>query len=289
MKKLTKIILGFLVLAVLFIWTNLAKSPADQLDNNAHLYILNVGQGDAELIQYGDYQILIDGGPDDSVLTELGKKMPPSDRKIEKVILTHPHADHLAGINQILERYEVETLYYFGIDYDSNGYKEFRAKVVEKKIRVKKPTIGEEEMPFKDSSLTFIWPGDRFENKIETNLNNTSLVARFCYFAACSMLMGDLETDAQKEMFDMAESNKISIQADFLKIAHHGSTNGTNELTIDRIKPKMAAISAGAENKYGHPHAAVLDILQKNNVKTYRTDHDGTLEFVFTGQGIFKK
>lgn len=293
-------VLGVLVLAAIFVWTEIAKSPsADVLDNNAHIFFFDVGQGDAELIQKGSYQILIDGGPDDKVLAELGEVMPAYDRKIEIVILTHPHADHLVGINQIFGRYEIGTVYYSGAKYDSNGHEEFLDNIKNKTAKI--PRLQEKIEPFDNGSLTFLWPGEKFEGKTEENLNNVSGVVKFCYFLSCALFTGDIETDGQAEMFnyyssrpseapaEKSEANDNIFQSDLLKIPHHGSKNGTNQALLDNVKPKYAVMEVGAENKYGHPHAPVLGLLQKNNIKNYRTDRDGTIEFIFALDKIIKR
>jgi len=126
MKTATKVILSALILIAVFIWTSLARSPESA---GVNIYFFDVGQGDAELIQNGDYQILIDGGPSDEILSKLGEAMPIADRNIEIMILSHPHADHLVGLNQVLERYNVEKIYSSGVLHTSNEYLEFLEKV----------------------------------------------------------------------------------------------------------------------------------------------------------------
>lgn len=285
MKKWTKIILAVLVLGLFFVLASIARSPsANESKNGASIYFLDVGQGDAELIQKGDYQILIDGGPDDKVLSELGKVMPLTDRKIEVIILTHPHADHLVGINQILDRYQVEKIYYSGALYDSNAYTEFRAKIKDKNIQSSIPEIGEQILPFQNGELTFLWPGKMYEQKTNENANNTSEVARFCYFAHCVLFTGDVEIDEQAKFI-----NTTTVQSEILKLSHHGSTNGTNQHFLEIVKPQIAVIEVGANNKFGHPHTAVLDLLVQNSIKYYRTDRDGTIKFLIDEAGISKK
>ena len=305
MRKWTRIILGVLVLAAVFIWVEIAKSPsADVLDKNVHIFFLSVGQGDSELIQTGNYQILIDGGPDDSVLSELGKVIPASDRKIETIILTHPHADHITGLNQILDRYEIGQVYYSGANYDSAGYKEFLDKVKIKNITLSIPEIEQKETLLPNSELTFLWPGEKYVGKTADNANNVSEVAKFCYFTHCALFTGDIETDEQAMMFgyyssslsrssppagSSAESNNNPFQSEILKLPHHGSTNGTNQTLLDIVKPKYGVIEVGANNNYGHPHAVTLDLLEKNNIKYFRTDRDGTVEFILSETGIVQK
>lgn len=272
----TKIILSVLLLLAVFLIAEIVRSP----DNDGtQIFYFNVGQGDAELIQKGNYQILIDGGPDDSILSELGKAMPLTDRNIEVLILTHPHADHLTGLNQVLERYQIGQIYLSGTTTTSNTYLEFLNIVKNKTIVLNTTNFGEKIAPFDNAELSFLWPGDKYKDRSQENLNNTSEVTKFCYFAECAVFLGDLETDEQKLMFAELDKLQVDYKGSILKISHHGSTNGTDQTTLDRIKPKYAVIEVGADNKFGHPHAAMIDLLSKLEVKTYRTDRDGTVEF----------
>ncbi|MCL5410961.1 MAG: MBL fold metallo-hydrolase [Patescibacteria group bacterium] len=312
MTKITKIFFSLLITLAVFIWVAVVRSPSG---TGCNIYFFDVGQGDAALIEKGNFQILIDGGPDDKILSEIGKAMPLTDRKIEVVILTHPHADHLVGINQILDRYEVGKIYSTGVIHTTNAYLEFLDKINPpaggKNISLEVPDVAEEITPFDNGKLRFLWPGKRDVGKSaeDNNLNNTSLVSRFCYFDHCVLLPGDLETDGQEEMFSYysskqsevpaeksannnsqpSASNNNIFQSEILKVAHHGSVNGTNQKLLDIVKPKFAVISVGADNKFGHPHAGTLDLLQKANIQYYRTDRDGTVEFNLSEQGIVKE
>ena len=285
MKLATKFILGIMALLVIFLIAEIVKSPDK---DSTQIYFFNVGQGDAELIQKGNYQILIDGGPDDKILSELSGVMPITDRTIEVLILTHPHADHLTGLNQVLERYNVEKIYFNGVSHTSSTYLEFLQKIKDKSISSEVPAIGEKISPFENSQLQFLWPGEKYKEKTIENLNNSSEVVKFCYFSECAVFLSDQETDEQKLMFAELEKQNINYIAKILKIAHHGSTNGTDQTTLEKIKPQYAIIEVGADNQFGHPHAATLDLLSKFNIKTYRTDRDGTVEFLLKENEIIK-
>lgn len=290
MKQATKIILSILALTAVFIWFSVAKSPtADVIDKNVHIFFFDVGQGDAELIEQGNFEILIDGGPDDKILSQIGEAMPVYDRKIEIVILSHPHADHLVGLNQLIDRYEIGKIYYSGVSYDSAAYKEFLSRIDQKNIPKEIPDIGKNIETFADAQLMFLWPGQKFSGQSEENLNNTSEVFKFCYFENCALFTGDIETDGQKEMFsnchpeanaeESSEENATYrsrsfayaqddkgcgfLQSQILKLPHHGSQNGTDQALLDAISPEYVVIEVGTDNRYGHPHAPVLDLLKK--------------------------
>lgn len=307
MKQSTKYFLFILAVLAALIWSSVAKSPEVKNPDGVSIYFFDVGQGDASLIMKGSYQILIDGGPSDKILSEIGKVLPLTDRKIEKAILTHPHADHLTGINEILKRYEVEEIIESGAASDSAEFKEFNTLVEEKKIKKRTPEIGEKENPFENGKLEYIWPGSRFKDQSPQNLNDSSEVVRFCYFSKCVLFTGDLEVTGQLEMFNyysssiddarnqntdsssLASVSENVFKSELLKISHHGSSNGTNQIMMDKAAPNYALISVGGENRYGHPHSTVLDLLQKSGVNLFRTDRDGTVRFLITQDNIIKK
>lgn len=279
-----KIFFIVMLLILVAIWAEIAKSP----DNNcSKIYFFDVGQGDATMIVKDDYEILIDGGPDNKVLVEIGNVMPLGDKKIEAVILTHPHADHVVGLNQILENYQIEKVYISGVLHTSNQYLEFLQKIKDSEIATEVPELNYKFEPFEGAFLEFLWPGNNYNQKEAENLNNSSLLTRFCYLEKCAVFMGDQETDEQEIMF--ANNKEADYRADILKVSHHGSSNGTNQKLLDAIQPKYAIISVGADNRYGHPHVKTLDLLNKFGIKLFRTDRDGTVEMVFEQNNIIVK
>jgi len=270
-------ILIFLALLTLTIWSVYFKEP----DNNVHIYVLDVGQGDAQLIQKGNYQILIDGGPDDSVIAELGKVMPVEDREIEEMILTHPHADHVTGLVDVLSRYKVDKVVYSKVVYASNIYKTFESKIQEKNIPTSAPKIGDKESVFDIGVITYIWPGDNVD-VYKDNLNNTSEVIRFDYGNFSGLFTGDTEMLAWQKI--ISDNKKLISNILFLKVAHHGSNTGSADTNISIINPKIASISCGQNNRYGFPHKETLEPLQKIGADIYRTDLLGTLDISLDGK-----
>ncbi|MCX6810764.1 MAG: MBL fold metallo-hydrolase [Candidatus Berkelbacteria bacterium] len=267
----------FLALLALAIWSVYFKEP----DNNLHIFVLDVGQGDAELIQKGNYQILIDGGPDDSVISQLGKVMPVEDREIEEMILTHPHADHVTGLVDILSRYKIDKIVYSGVDYSSNVYQNFQSAIKEKNIPVSEPKKGETEKVFDQGTITYLWPSNN-ANVYKENLNNTSEVFRFDYGNFTGLFTGDCEVVCWQQIIN--QNRNLISNIIFLKVSHHGSNTGSDENNIPIIWPKIAAISCGVGNKYGFPHKETLDQLQKTGSDIYRTDLLGTIDISTDGK-----
>ncbi len=273
-KHIFKTFYVVMLLILLAIWAEIANSPDN---NNSKIYFFDVGQGDAAMIVKGDYEILIDGGPDDKVLSEIGKVMPFGDKKIELVILTHPHSDHVVGLNQVLNYYQIEKIYFSGVVHTSNQYLEFLEHLSNNKISAIIPDAGETITLFENGLVNFIWPGKKYQQINADNLNNSSLVVKYCYFSKCVLFTGDIETDEQTEMIEKTKNE--TLKADILKVSHHGSSNGTNQKLLEVVGPEYAIISVGADNKYGHPHNATLELIEQFGIKIFRTDRDGTIKF----------
>jgi len=266
----------FLTFLAIAIWTVYFKEP----DNNLHIFVLDVGQGDAILIQKNNKQILIDGGPDDKVISELGKVMPVEDREIEWLILSHPHADHVTGLVEVLRRYKVDKIEYNGIDYDSGVYKDFLAEIKTKNIPTEIPEIGRVENIFDQGKITYLWPGNNADS-YKNNLNNTSEVIRFDYGNFSALFPGDCEVECWQGI--IVDNKNMIANITFLKVAHHGSRNGSIEDIISIIRPKIAAISLAKNNKFSFPHKEVMDSLQKYGADIFRTDLNSTIDISSDG------
>lgn len=275
-KNLKIYFLIFLALIALSIWSTYLQEP----DSNLHIYALDVGQGDAILIQKQNFQVIVDGGPDNSVIERLAEVMPLEDKKIEVIILTHPHADHVTGLVEVLKRYNVEKVVYSGVNYQSNIFAEFKEEVEIKKIPVENPKNGQENIYQHEIKLTYLWPGENTANYSD-NLNDTSIVFRLDFGNSSALFSGDCEVECWSGIMQDLDSN---IKADLLKIAHHGSNNGTSEEMLERIKPRYAIISLGKDNKFGFPHQQVIRALEKSGASFIRTDEMSTIDFVSNGQ-----
>lgn len=263
--------------------------PADSIiSSNAttdllRVYFLNVGQGDAEYIRTpAGLNILIDGGPDNSILSELGKTMPFYDRQIDIMILTHPHADHVAGLVEVLRRFQVKQVYYTGVLQTTPDYLSWLAEIEKQKIPlfiIKEKTrvnLGE------GLALEFLFPRHDLINQRIGNLNNASIVNQLIFHKVKFLFMGDLEEEGEKEL--LVDGDDLSV--DVLKIGHHGSNTASSQLFLNQIKPKIAVIEVGAGNKFGHPHLVTLKKLARMGVTICQTDQNGTIEMESNGINI---
>jgi competence protein ComEC len=250
-------------------------------DSNLEVDFLNVGQGDAELIKtpFGQ-NILIDGGPDSSVLGVLGDQLAFWDRKIDLMILSHPHEDHITGLVEVLKRYDVKKIIYTGVAYNAPVYPAWQKLVADKKIPVSliiHPQIIELS---ENCHLQILFPQENLVGKGFADLNDTSIVARLTYGQTNFLFTGDAGKAIE------AKLPKSEISAQVLKVGHHGSDNSTAKEFIESVKPELAVIEAGAGNKYGLPSERTINLLKRENVKVFRTDLDGTVRVLSDGLRI---
>ena len=259
---------------------------------------LDVGQGDSAFIQTpGNHQILIDGGPDSTLLQKLSQRMPFWDKTIDLVILTHPEKDHMAGLLDILKRYKVDNFLWTGIVKNDAENKElalllrqaqepknyFLAGLVNSvPTRVITSKAGE-KINVGNVVIDIIYPFEDLAGKdVKNTSNDTCVVSKIIYGESSFLFTGDISSVAEKQLVNSGEN----ISADVLKVAHHGSKYSTSDLFISAVKPKIAVIEVGAKNTYGHPTPEVLQRLEKFGIKVFRTDKDGDVKFVSDGNTI---
>lgn len=244
---------------------------------------LNVGQGDAILIKtpFGQ-NILIDGGPDNAVLSELAKNLPWWDRRIDLMILTHPHDDHVAGLIDVMKRYNVKKILYTGVVHSAPNYLAWLELIKENKVplviidRPQTVKLGE------DCELRIIYPRLSLLGKAVDNLNNSSLVIKLIYGRTGFLLTGDIETEVERELV----KSGADLSADVLKVSHHGSDASNSQEFLEKVKAKIAVIQVGKDNDFGHPSLRVIKRLEKTGARVFRTDLDGTVKIISDGENI---
>lgn len=261
-----------------FCWYLMASLP----DGRLHVFMLNIGQGDAILIQAATGErVLVDGGPDDLVAQELSAVMPFYEKTIDVVILTHPHADHVDGLVEVLRRYDVKRVIMTGVSYNDAGYDAFLDQIFLKKVPV---IFVDGKRDFSLGSLVFdmLFPLEPEQGKRFSNLNNSSIVFRLLYGKESFYFSGDLEKEGEAKLIESG----LDLSADVLKAGHHGSRTASTESFLDLARPKIALISCGIDNKFKHPHAETLEHYLERNIETFRTDINGRIEVVSDGMSI---
>ncbi len=268
----------FSILIVLFSGTIITWSvvfsliPGDVLE----IVFFDVGQGDSIFIETPNKkQVLIDGGPDKSVLEKLNQEMPFYDRKIDLIILTHPDADHLTGLISVLEYYQVNHILTSGFEKETVTYQRWRELIGEKNIPLTIARTGQKVLLDDNIVLDILWP----EQFLGKGANNNSIVAKLTYNQSEILLTGDIEKDIEKQLIDS------NLDSDILKIPHHGSKTSTSYNFLQAVNPEIAIILVGEDNRYKHPNQEVLDRLKDTTI--YRTDKNGDIE-VLTNGFLFK-
>jgi len=239
----------------------------------------DVGQGDAIFIETPQsQQILIDGGPSSVILEKLSKEMPFWDKSIDLVILTHPERDHLGGLIEVLKKYKVENVLWTGVVRDTAEYKEW-VKLIEGKKANVFIAKGSEKIKVSGTILDVLYPFENLEGKEFKNSNDTSIVNRLVFGQDFFLFTGDISKSTEKKLIE----KQIDINSNILKVAHHGSKTSSSEEFINKVSPRLAIISVGENNSYGHPQPETLEILNKFGIKVLRTDLNGDIKIISNG------
>jgi len=280
-KQLLKYLIAPLIVLLIVVY-GVGKQPS--VDGFLHVDFLDVGQGDAIFIQtIAGNQIVIDGGPSDQVIAQLSKRMPFWDRTIEALMLTHPDADHVSGFVDILKRYEVKQVFMTEVSTDTAVYKKFIEMLDEK--QVEKTFIRTGHRIWMDHSTVFdvyYPPSDIAEHKLQTN--DTSIVGKLIFGKTKILFTGDSSSLVERFLLP-----QFDLDADILKVGHHGSRTSTSPEFVSEVSPQFSVIGVGSKNNYGHPTQMVLDILRAADSEVLRTDQMGTIEFESDGFNLYKR
>jgi competence protein ComEC len=253
----------------------------------ARISILDVGQGDAILVEGSrGGRLLVDGGPDPGrLMVALDRRIPPWDRRIDAVILSHPHEDHVAGLAPLLQRYRIRRVFEPGMRGPGPGYAAWVRGLAAPGAPSHLGMAAGDRLAVDEIALRVLWPlrGAVPSEPPDggTGINNVSVVLLGQVGERRFLLMGDVEQDIDPSL--LADDLP---RVDFLKIAHHGSRTATTQPFVDAVRPKVAVASAGAGNPYGHPAAATLERLAAAGARVLRTDRDGTVVVGFESIGM---
>ncbi len=266
--------IGVLAIAALALWLGLRGLP----DRRLHIYFLDVGQGDAILVRAPDgRQILVDGGPSPAALLgEVGDILPFWDRSLDLVVLTHPDQDHMMGLIDLLERYRVGQI----LDNVASNrgaeaalWDEATADAGVPRttaVRGMKVSVGALQI----SVLNPEWITGA---NLASDDNSRSIVLRLDYGQTSALLTGDADQEAEAAMLQAG----LPLDADILKVGHHGSKSSTSAAFLAAVSPSIAVIQVGAGNSFGHPNPDTLARLA--GARVFRTDQHGRIEAVSDG------
>jgi competence protein ComEC len=272
-KKLSFLIVLFLFSINLIVWQVVfSLNKKDSLE----IIFFDVGQGDSIFIETPyQNQILIDGGPDSTVLEKLAEEMPFGDKTIDLIILTHPEQDHITGLLNVLESYNVERILWTGIIRDTARYDKWK-EMIEKENAEIIIAHSSQEIKIGNVSLDILYPLESLEGKEFKDSNDTSIVSRLVYGNNSFLFTGDATKVSEKKII----SEEGELYSDVLKTGHHGSKTSTSKEFLEKVLPDIAIISCGRENAYRHPHGEVLKNLEELGIKILRTDQDGDIKII---------
>ncbi|MBI5037780.1 MAG: MBL fold metallo-hydrolase [Candidatus Kerfeldbacteria bacterium] len=264
-KKIKQIIVSgsFLIVLIAFLFvTQLQQRPA-----GVRVTFFDIGQGDSALIQTSaGSTILIDGGPDRTILEKLGAALPFYEHSIDLMILTHPHADHLNGLLAVLERYEVKNILYTDVAYDAPQYDEWLQRL-ESVSSKKLIAHAGQTFTFDEVQLEVLYPLSDMSGQSIDDINESSIVARLSYQNNSILFTGDAGVPTEQVLLNAG----VELESDILKVGHHGSDTSSSIVFINAVSPAIAVISLG-NNTFGHPKASVLKRLEYVGAAVKRTD-----------------
>jgi competence protein ComEC len=274
-----------LLLATVLVWAAILNTPDDKL----HVNILDVGQGDAILIQTPSNQkILIDGGPSPRAINlELSKRLPFWDKTIDLVILTQPQADHIAGLTEVLRNYKVRQVFEPGVSYDSTTYQQWLRLVQSEQIRHEVAHAGQQIELGDGIELEVLNPPSPLLQGTSDDVDNNCLALRLSWNEISFLFTADIGKEAEWHLI----AQRANLRSTVLKVGHHGSLTSTSEQFLAAVNPRIAAISVGVDNRFGLPDTEIIDrlVTQLGNDGIYLTSTHGTIEFITDGNRLWLK
>jgi len=275
-------LLGLLIFLNILAWLTVYEISQPQ---SLEVNFFDVGQGDAIFIKDQKlHQVLIDGGPDSTVLEKLGKEIPFWDNTLDLIILTHPEKDHVSGLIEVLKRYKVENILWTGILRDTSEFKEWEKLIESEGAKI---FIAKSGQKIKWSRTVLdrfevLYPFESLAGKEFKDSNNTSIVVKLIFGENSFLFTGDAYKSVERDLIEKG----IDVDSDILKVAHHGSKTSSSEEFIKAVSPQEAIISVGKDNKYGHPHREVLETLAKYGINILRTDLNGDIKIICDSQSL---
>ncbi len=253
------------------------KRPADLLVS----HYIDVGQGDSEFIEFPNGEtMLIDAGVYDAGATVTNYISSLGCTKIDYLVATHPHSDHIGGMRAVIDKFDIGTVYMPKVENNTYSYEKLLKSIKNKGAKIKNTKAG-----------TNIMKSDAFEISVDAlapsgskydSLNNYSIVIRIKYRNNTLLYMGDAETLSEGEIL----KKYPDLKADVIKVGHHGSSSSSSQALVDAVKPEYAIFSLAKNNDYHHPHKQVTERWKKSGAKLYRTDQCGTITVTSDGTEI---
>ncbi|HZJ82286.1 MAG TPA: ComEC/Rec2 family competence protein, partial [Clostridia bacterium] len=253
--------------------------PIDTVQGNMVVHFIDVGQGDSILIQSPSGQnMLIDAGDNNKgdkvveYLENLGIN------RVDFLVGTHPHADHIGGLDDVIDNFYIGQIYMPKVAHTSKTYEDVLMAVKRKNLKIKATHSGM-DIPFEGLRAEVLAPDSDLKSD---DLNDYSIVIRLTYGETRFLFQGD----AEKSTEDYILESGRKIKANVIKLGHHGSSTSNTKSYIEAVDPDYAVITLGEDNRYGHPHKEIVDLMEENDITIFRTDRDGDVVVVSDGESV---
>ena len=244
-------------------------------EDRLEVTFIDVGQADSILLENEGQYMLVDAGnnEDGPKLVTYLQGLGITD--FSYVVGTHPHEDHIGGLDDIIKDFNIKTFYMPDVITTTKTFEEVLDALESKNIALSIPNKND-TFNLGDATVKVLYVG----TEEESDLNDTSIVLKVTYQNVSFLLTGDASTKVEDSL------DRKDLESTVLKVGHHGSSTATNEEFLNLVNPKYAVISVGKNNQYEHPHTTVLNTLASHNITTYRTDEDGTIQMITDGVNI---
>ncbi len=285
-KKLITSILAIIIVGIFYLFQNINIPNQNNIQERVEtkpvtttsaleVSFIDVGQADSILLENDGHYMLVDAGNNedgDKLVSYFKEK---NIETFDYVVGTHPHEDHIGGLDNIINNFNIENFYMPDVITTTMTFEEVLDALENKNIEL---TIPKENDTFNlgDVSIKVLYVGD----ESESDLNDTSIILKVIDQNVSFLLTGDASLKIENSI------STSDLKSTVLKLGHHGSVTSTNQELLEKISPQYAIVSAGINNQYGHPHDEVINLLNQENIKTYRTDTDGTITFKTDGKNI---
>lgn len=277
-KKLLRILIPLTLLFLLTEYLYNASLDSDKTNSSTlKVHFIDVGQGDSILIESDNQYMLIDAGEKGKSNIVIDYLEDTGVKKLDYVIATHPHSDHIGGLSDVIDYFQIGKIIMPGAIHTSKAFENLLDTISDNELKLTKPIVGS-EYAIGQASFIIIAPNSSYYD----DLNNYSVAIKLVYDENSFIFTGDAEVESEYEM----TKNGINLKANLLKLGHHGSTTSSSERFLDSVTPDIAIVSAGQDNKYGHPHVEILKAIEDRDITLYRTDLEGTIVLESDGKNI---
>ncbi len=287
MKKLISILVAVMVLGFYYIFDTYQLGPTTDSTNkrveeavvtsneNLEVTFLDVGQADSILLECGSNNMLIDAGNNEDGEKIVSYLEEEGITDFSYVVGTHPHEDHIGGLDDIINNFQIETFYMPDVVTTTKTFEDVLTSLEKNNVLLSIPSAGD-TFTLGDAKVKVLYVG----TEEESDLNDTSIILKVTYKGVSFLFTGDASTKIENQI------SEEDLKSTVLKVGHHGSKTSTNKTLLESINPSYAVISVGKDNQYKHPEEEVLSLLNERNIKTYRTDEDETIKMITDGSNI---